>query len=198
MLLIQPFTHHGGSLRDTSDDTTDCPLSGSLRQAPRRDVRPPAREFRWWRSCCSRRRSACMGCWRVSPGVSWTGGSSGRSGTRVTELLGQRRSSALPAVIPMATTPTTSPTTRCHKLLLGRDPSSGRGVGLAADDLSVRERCRPVRPLRAGTRAGDAGHRAASSSGWPGRRGGSRSTWTRPTTAPHGAQQLTFFNRALR
>ena len=34
-----------------------------------------------------------------------------------------------------------------HKLLLGAGPGSGRGVGLAADDLAVRERRWPLRPL---------------------------------------------------
>ena len=134
---------------------------------------------------CSRRRSACMGWWRVSPGVWWTVGSPGRpahaGGVARTDLrhcLRSSRGTRQPSrrrPDPQAAARAGSPARRW--------PRSRRSL--------VRERRWPVRPLRAGARAG-CGSSSGISAGWTGGRGGSRSTWIDDAT--HGAQQLTFFN----
>ena len=69
-----------------------------------------------------------------------------------------------------------------HKLLLGRDPVAGEALASQPTNLSVRERCRPLRPLRAGDASWRCGSSSGISTGWTGGRGGSRSTWIRPTT----------------
>ena len=69
-----------------------------------------------------------------------------------------------------------------HKLLLGRDPVAGEALASQPTISRFENGVGPSALYALATRAGDAGHRAASAAGWTGGRGGSRSTWIRPTT----------------
>ena len=119
-------------------DTTDCPLSGSLRQAPRyatfdrRHAELPDGGAVLLKA--AERVYGSGGGFR--PRVWWTDGSPGRSGTRWRSLLGQRDLSALHCGHPDGNDADHArSTTRSNKLLLGRDPVGGGGVeNLAADD----------------------------------------------------------------
>ena len=93
----------------------------------------------------------------------------------------------------MATTPTTSPTTRSTSCCSGGTRSLARRWPRSRRSRGSRTALAgpPSTSWRASWRCGSS---SGISAGWTGGRGGSRSTWTRPTTRRHGAQQLTFFN----
>ena len=167
-------------------------FSGSLRQAPRCHVRPPAREFRWRRRPAQGGRAAVRVGGGLCPLSGSTGGSPGRSGTRW-QSCSASGSSALPAVIPMATTPTTSPTTRSTSCCSGRDPVAGEalasqptisrfenGVGRSALYELARELA--MRVIERHQRRLDGRARRITIDLDP------------TDDATHGAQQLTFFN----
>ena len=76
------------------------------------------------------------------------------------ELIGSG-SSASRAATPTATMPTILADDPVHKLLLGRDPVAGAPLGVATDDLAVREQPGPRRALSHGAGVGGERHRAA-------------------------------------
>ena len=104
----------------------------------------------------------------------------GRSGTRWRSCSASG-SSALPAVIPMATTPTTSPTTRSTSCCSGGTRWRGRRWPRSRRSRGSRTALAgpPSTSWRASWRCGSS---SGISAGWTGGRGASRSTWIRPTT----------------
>ena len=73
-------------------------------------------------------------------------------------------------------------------------PGDGRALGVATDDLAVRERRASHRPLPDGTGVGGLRRSSGIGSGCTGGRGVSRSTWTRPTTGRTARSNSSFFN----
>ena len=159
-LCSQAFSHNGDPCV-TPDDITDCPVPGSLRQAPRRDVQPRAGEFRRRRRSCSRQPSACTASSRRLP--SPTSARRRRFGTR-SRSWSDSGSSASRAVIPTATTRTTW--RRMHPQAAARaDPVAGAPLASRADDLAVRERRGPRRALPNGAGVGGERGRLLQQSG---------------------------------
>ena len=90
-------------------------------------------------------------------------------------------SSALPAVIPMANDANHLADDPIHKLLLGRDPVAGEAL---ASQPTISRFENGVGRSALYELGRELAMRSSSgiSTGWTGRRGGSRSTWIRPTT----------------
>ena len=178
-------------LRDDPCGTTDCRLSGSLRQAPRRDVRPPAREFRWWR-CASqggRARVWVGGGFRPLPG-----GPAGawEDPAHATELLGQRIF-GIACGHPDGNDANRLADDPIHKLLLGREPVAGEAL---ASQPTISRFENGVGPSALYALGRELAMRVIERHQ---RRLDGRARWITidldPTDdATHGAQQLTFFN----
>ena len=193
--LLTDITHHGGPYVtiNTIPQTVSFRISSTS---------PSSRRSTAGTRVPMRRRPAQGGGARVWVGGGFRPVSGGPAGAREdpAHAGGVARpadSSALPAVIPMATTPTTSPPTRIHKLLLGGTQSPARrwprsrrisrfenGVGRSAlyelgRELAMRVIERHQRRLDGRAR---------------------RITIDLDPTddATHGAQQLTLLQRALR
>ena len=144
-------------LRDDRHDITDCPVPGPVRQAAARPLRSTAHQLRRGRRAAEGGRevyglvAGFVRCLvdRREPG---------KVRRHTLPTCSASGSSASPAVIPTATTPSisrpTPSTSCCSGATRGQRPP-----GLATDDLAVRELRHAHRNVSDGARAGHARHR---------------------------------------